>query len=157
MAPKGFHYATENDWNGLEKEYGIDLEKIIYNDEYENILDGCAFKLNEQERHSYLYVGSPNIDLWEEFASASDWVDMDGTPNFPNTSRFNIKPFGRGTTSGHFFNQGYGAEYYSCPSSVRTFFSLEKGKIGHYGYSDYYVYSGTITECSPIRLVKDIK
>ncbi len=102
-----------------------------------------------------LYVELPN--LWEVFASSSDWVDENGNPVFSTKkSVFNIKPFGFGNYVDdkiYVVYQGLGAMYYASPLSARTFFSLKKG-IGHYD-SSVRVWGGLI--CYAVRLVKDIK
>ncbi len=165
MGPKEFHYAYDEDWNQLEKVFGIDAELpklsgIIGTTTY---TQGAAFpiengNLNLKSVADSLYVDSPVINMWQEFASTSDWVDDNGNQVFKTASIFNIKPFGFGgiDDSVQFYYQGYGALYYSRPKRIRTFFSLKTG-IGHYGFTpdlvDAHKYANI---CYPVRFVKNI-
>ena len=140
------------------------LNGIISDNYY---FSGYAFPLSgesgeKMEVADSLYVDSPFINLWEEFASASDWVDENDNYVYPSKSTFNVKPFGYGYTNANknadIYYQGLGALYYSRPNRVRTFFSLRSG-IGHYYGYDYYL-PRRPENCDPVcyavRLVKDI-
>ena len=161
MVPQSFHYAADEDWNKLEKVYGIDAIAPKYYDhftskdewclaQYEFPTLGCYDYDYYNAKADSLYANSSYIDLWEVFASVSDWVDENGNNVCPSISVFNIKPFGVGYGS-KLYHQGYGALYYSNPTRTRTFFSMKQG-IGHYAFRDYCTDSYRYA----VRLVKDI-
>lgn len=139
---KGYHIARYEDWEKLLMHYDLDYQSKL-EDHYPNsFFNGdCSF--------SNLCLKSNKVDVWQVFASVSDWVDSVGNNICPTMSLLNIKPFGFVCHGDDLIAQGIGAAYYcDCyvlvlsnsdrgVAYIRTFFDYIRGgsmRKGHYKF-----------------------
>ncbi len=148
----GYHIARNDDWEKLLSYYDLDYKSKL--DGYYNT-NGV---FNNVSAFSNLCLKSSKVDVWQVFASVSDWVDSVGNNICPTTSLLNIKPFGFVYAKDELRAQGIGAAYYCynnyvlllCYTDRGVAFFMEPSELvmlGAYMKDEYYKF--------PLRCVKN--
>ncbi len=115
IIPKGFHLATDEDWQDLEAHYGVERADVnSYSDmgmqwEGSNYLSDTTNSSYQELKEFYnIYVGS-ETNIRDYLITDNEWRDYkDTTKTLKGTHIFNAHPTGIPT----YFWSGYGGDYY---------------------------------------------
>lgn len=114
LAPKGCHISNNDDWEDLEKYYGVESPKItelrsgyflsgyVYEDNYERL----------REYYTVDFQGS-DVELRRQLSSMYDWKYYNNEESAVGMqTQFNAKPFA---------GEGYGCIYYTLMDEEHTY------------------------------------